>query len=58
MLELIILSIVINNLRYNRQTKTVDFNGKQYDDNKIRKRWDNLIEEFLEPYVIDSTSKE
>lgn len=58
MLELIILSIVINNLRYNRQTKTVDFNGKQYDDNKIRKRWGNLIEEFLDPYVTDSTSKE
>ena len=58
MLELVVLSIVQNNLRYNREAKTIEFNGKQYDDSKIRKRWTNLVEEFIEPYVIDSTSKE
>lgn len=54
MLELIILSIVRSKLRYDFEALT----EKQYDNTMITERWTNLMEEFLEPYVIESTSKE
>lgn len=36
----------------------VSFNGKRIDWNKYYKRLDELREEFLSPYVIDSALKE
>lgn len=59
MLELLILSKVIPNVgNFNRELSTLEYNGNQYDDIRIRQRYRYLIEEFLEPYALDSTSKE
>lgn len=59
MLELLILSKVIPNVgNFNRELSTLEYNGNQYDDIRIRQRYICLIEEFLEPYALDSTSKE
>lgn len=59
MLELLILSEVIPNVgNYNEELCTLEYNGRQYNDMKLEQRYRYLIEEFLEPYVIDSTSKE
>ena len=59
MLELLILSEVIPNVgNYNIELGTLEYNGNQYDDTKLKQRCRSLIEEFLEPYALDSTSKE
>lgn len=59
MLELLILSEVIPNVgNYNIELCTLEYNGRQYDDMKLEQRYRCLIEEFLEPYALDSTSKE
>lgn len=59
MLELLILSEVIPNVgNYNEELCTLEYNGRQYDDMKLEQRYRCLIEEFLEPYALDSTSKE
>lgn len=50
MLELLLLE------RYEKEI--VSFNEKGIDWNKYYERLDELREEFLSPYVIDSTSKE
>ena len=50
MLELLLLEQYENNM--------VSFNEKRIDWYKYYKRLDELREEFLSPYVIDSTSKE
>lgn len=55
MIELLILTQVIQ-----ETAGEIEFvrHGKKYDKEKIYKRFNELAEEFLEPYVIDSTSKE
>lgn len=59
MLELLILSEVIPNVgNYNEELCTLEYNGRQYDDMKLEQRYMCLIEEFLEPYALDLTSKE
>lgn len=62
MIELLCLGLVLNNLdtsKYDIGTGTIKGeNGINYDMNKLLNRTQALIEEFLEPYVIDSTSKE
>lgn len=49
MLELLLLTKFRN---------IVNFKGKELDRKRMNKRYIILLEEFLEPYVIDSTSKE
>lgn len=49
MLELLLLE---------RYVKMISFNGNKLDKKKYNKRLIELRKEFLEPYVIDSTSKE
>lgn len=59
MIELLILSEVIPNVgNFDRNSDALDYLGKKYDDYKLEDRFIELIEEFLEPYIIDSTSKE
>lgn len=59
MLEFLILSEVIPNVgNYNEELCTLEYNGRQYDDMKLEQRYMCLIEEFLEPYALDLTSKE
>lgn len=58
MLELLLLSNVLNNYFCDRRTKVIKLNGKEYDYDKIYKRYRILMEEFLSPYVIDKNSKE
>lgn len=55
MLELLILTQVIQ-----ETADEIEFvrHGKKYDKEKVYKRFDELVEEFLEPYVIESDSKE
>ena len=56
-IELLIVSIILSKLKHDRLNNVIEFNGKQYDNNKLRGRWNTLIEEFLEPYVIDSNTR-
>ena len=50
MLELLLLE------KYEKEI--ISFNEKEIDWNKYYKRLDELREEFLKPYVLDSISKE
>lgn len=59
MLELLVLSKILTdvgncNIEFNIRT----YNRNQYDNDKLEQRYRCLIEEFLEPYALDSTSKE
>lgn len=38
--------------------QNIGFCGKEIDEDKYLERLEELRDEFLEPYVIDSTSKE
>lgn len=62
MLELLCFGFILKNLdtnAYDRTTGIIKGNhNKLYNGNKMFDRVEALIEEFLEPYVIDSTSKE
>lgn len=49
---------VMNVTNYTGKTEVFKHRDKTYDGNKFMKDFDALLEEFLEPYVIDSTSKE
>lgn len=55
MIELLILLKVIQEISGGAELVR---HGKKYDKEKVYKRFDELIEEFLEPYVIESGSKE
>ena len=49
---------IMNVTNYEGIQRQFTWNGKTYDGNKFMDDLDALVEEFLEPYVIDSTSKE
>lgn len=49
---------VMNVTNYEGIKREFNYRGKTYDGNKFMNEFDALVEEFLEPYVIDSTSKE
>lgn len=55
MIELLILLKVIQEISEGAELVR---HGKKYDKEKVYKRFDELIEEFLEPYVIESDLKE
>ena len=54
MLELLVLDLIWKN----RSGNTIKFRGKIYNAQAIAKRTSKILEEFLEPYVIGSDSKE
>lgn len=59
MLELLVLSEILTDVgNCNIDFSIRTFNGNQYDNDKLGQRYKCLIEEFLEPYALDSTSKE
>lgn len=53
--ELLLLERI---LTQSQGSTAVKFNNKEYDMKKADERFGELLEEFLEPYVINSTSKE
>lgn len=55
MIELLLLLRLIER---NSNDSVVEFEGKLYDNERMKKRYKQLVEEFLEPYALDSTSKE
>ncbi len=55
MLELLVISYIQGEFPINRNNKTLLFHGKIYNDEALSRRKYELIEEFLEKYVIDST---
>lgn len=57
MLELLLLERIVSQTNPS-QHGTIIFNGKQYDNKRIHERFTKVLEEFLEPYVIESDSKE
>lgn len=58
MLELLILDKVIFNVgRYNRELNVIALSDYKYDWNKLEERYKLLVQEFLEPYVIESYLK-
>lgn len=56
MLELLVLDKIIQGI--SDETKSIEVCGKEYDSQKLLKRTKVLLEEFLEPYVIESDSRE
>lgn len=56
--ELLILTsllstIDVNDIEYNEETRMIKGpNGKYYNINKMIKRAETLVEEFIEPYAI------
>lgn len=56
MLELLILERIIEQSK--PEYTILNFKDKEYDNQKIYDRFAELLEEFLEPYVIESTLKE
>lgn len=54
MLELLVLDLILKDI----SGKTIKFKGKTYNARAIAKRTSDILEEFLEPYVIESNSKE
>lgn len=54
MLELLILE----NIMQFDEIYMLSFDGRYYDGEKMEKRYKELKKEFLEPYVIDTISKE
>lgn len=55
MIELLLL---LRLLERNDTKSIIKFKGKLYDNEKMMERCKQLVEEFLEPYALDSTSKE
>lgn len=58
LLELLLLSHVLNNYFCDRKTNTIKLEEKEYDYNKIYRKYKVLMGEFLSPYVIIKDSKE
>lgn len=58
MLELLVLDMIFNKGSYYDELDKLEYNGNMYSYDKLEKRYDSLIAEFLEPYALDSTSKE
>lgn len=54
MLELLVLNLILKDI----SGETIEFKGKTYNAQAIAKRTGDILEEFLEPYVIESDSKE
>lgn len=55
LIELLVLEkLIIQTYRNN----VLEFNNKYYDNKKLFMRFTELLEEFLVPYAIESTSKE
>ena len=57
MIELHLLSTILKETPVDN-TCQLKINGKSYNINAIIKRYQYLMSEFLNPYVIDTTSKE
>lgn len=58
MIELALLQQIITQEELWKKSDSYVWNGKEYSVEKLLKRFGELRSEFLEPYVIDSTSKE
>lgn len=58
MIELVLLQQIIAQEELWKESDSYVWNGKEYSVEKLLKRFRELRSEFLEPYVIDSTSKE
>jgi hypothetical protein len=52
MLEFLVLQEIIKQNKLKFHNKTIEFEGKKYDYDKIKQRYKKLASEFLEPYVI------
>lgn len=53
MLELLLLDLILKGVSEN----IIKFRGKTYNTQSIAKRMGDILEEFLEPYVIESNPK-
>lgn len=58
MLELLLLERLLEIALSDDYEEIVNINGIDYNTEKMKKRLNDLLEEFLEPYVIESDSKE
>lgn len=58
-LELLLLSHVLENYFLDRRTNTIQIDDKEYCNyDEIHNRYKVLMKEFLSPYVINKDSKE
>ncbi len=53
MLELLLLDLILKDVSEN----AIKFRGKTYNTQAIAKRIGDILEEFLEPYVIETNPK-
>lgn len=58
MIELVLLQQIIVQDELWKESDSYVWNGKEYNVEKLLNRFRELRSDFLEPYVIDSTSKE
>jgi hypothetical protein len=57
MIELLLLSDIVNNAIQSETDEIIYFNNKPYNAFEMIKRYNELTAEFIEPYVIDSDPK-
>lgn len=58
MIELLVLSYFFEKYIDDDEASIGILNDKKHDLNEMKQRLNQLLEEFLEPYVIESDSKE
>lgn len=58
MLEILVINQIFEDLEFNSKKYEWTFRGNIIDTDELNDRYTKLIDEFLEPYVIDTISKE
>ncbi len=58
MLELLLLEDIMDTYKCYKSDGVTNVEGKNCDNSKILNRYTTLLQEFINPYVIDKNSKE
>lgn len=58
LLEILVINQVFDELDFNPNKYKGTYRGNVIDTDKLNDRYTELVDEFLEPYVIDTISKE
>lgn len=58
LLEILVINRVFDELDFNSDKYEWTYRGNEINIDELNNRYTDLIDEFLEPYVIDTISKE
>lgn len=58
LLEILVINQICKDLEFNLEKYEWTYRGNEIDLDKLTDRYIELVDEFLEPYVIDTISKE